>query len=342
MKTYRLKCEILSPLHIGTGHELTPLDYVIKEGTLHKISFEKYVLAMDDAERGRFERLIEEGNLARLRQHVSERMKRGDAVYSVEVAAPVQALYALKVGDVQNQLIVAPFVRTGEAAVPFLPGSSVKGAIRTAVISDLAKTSGLPRPKDSKEEYAFESQVLGYKDGKDDPFRAIKLSNVPLKHDVTIVREVRNLSKKRDGGLQANDIQMICETTHSRVSGKEVTFDTQISIDETLIATRIFSKAFTLEQIVTACREFYRDKMEKEHQKFYKNSSVSQWSQRLLDTPLGGQAFLLRLGRFSGVESVTLDNYRNPRPPGDKGWGSSRNLAEGIYPMGWIMATVVA
>lgn len=342
MRTHRLRCEILSPLHIGTGHELTPLDYLIREGRLHKVSFERYVLAMDDAERGRFERLIEEGNLVTIRRHVSENMKREDATYSVEVSARVQALYKSKVGDVQNQLLIAPFVRTGEASRPLLPGSSVKGAIRTAVINDFAKTSGLPKPKGSKEEYAFESQVLDYRDGKNDPFRAIKLSDVSLKHDSTIVREVQNMSKSRDGALEANDIQMICETTHSGVSGKEVTFDTQISLDDALIATRIFSKTFTLEQIITACREFYRDKMEKEHQKFYKNSGVSQWSQRLLDVPLDDRSFLLRLGRFSGAESVTLDNYRNPKPPGDKGWGSSRNLAEGLYPMGWIRATIVA
>jgi hypothetical protein len=49
----------------------------------------------------------------------------------------------------------------------------------------------------------------------------------------------------------------------------------------------------------------------------------------------------MRLGRFSGVESVTLDNYRNPKPPGGKTiWGTSRNLTEGLYPMGWVKVEV--
>lgn len=40
--------------------------------------------------------------------------------------------------------------------------------------------------------------------------------------------------------------------------------------------------------------------------------------------------FLLRVGRFSGKMSITLDNHRSGNEP------KSRNLAEGKYPMGWI------
>ena len=81
--------------------------------------------------------------------------------------------------------------------------------------------------------------------------------------------------------------------------------------------------------------------MEKEHEKFYKNSEVEKYSKQLLSTILDNDSFLVRVGRFSGVESVTLDNYRNPKPPGNKTtWGTSRNLAESKYPMGWIKVTI--
>ncbi|MBI5142700.1 MAG: hypothetical protein HZA20_11020 [Nitrospirae bacterium] len=47
------------------------------------------------------------------------------------------------------------------------------------------------------------------------------------------------------------------------------------------------------------------------------------------------------LGRFSGAESVTLDGYRNPRPPGNRRvWGTSRFMVEQMYPLGWVKVSV--
>jgi len=93
--------------------------------------------------------------------------------------------------------------------------------------------------------------------------------------------------------------------------------------------------------MAAACNRFYREKLEMEHRKFYRNSSLERFSKALIDMVMEKNAFLLRVGRFSGVESVTLDEYRNPKTPGKKGkWGTSRNVAEGMYPMGWVKVTV--
>ncbi len=238
--------------------------------------------------------------------------------------------------------MISPFIRTKGEVIPFIPGSSLKGAIRTAIISELAQTSKLQKPKDIREEYEFESKVLGFKDGKNDPFRGLKLRDSCLQKDDTIVKEVKNVSKK-DGKLQINDIQIICEVSHSYITGKSVEFETELSFDDSLFSTNFLSKVLTKEQIVKSCANFYKDKMEKEHNKFYKNSESENYSIKLLNASLDENSFLLRIGRFSGVESVTLDNYRNPRPPGNKAvWGTSRNLVEGLYPMGWMMVTMSA
>lgn len=177
---------------------------------------------------------------------------------------------------------------------------------------------------------------------KDDPFRGIKIRDKALQKDGTVIRDVRNVSKKKGASLCANDIQIICEVTHSTITGKATSFGTEISVDEQLYATHFLSKSLDMENIIKSCTDFYKDKMVQEHRKFYKNSDVEASSMQLLDTVLDKTSFLLRLGRFSGVESVTLDRYRNPRPPGNKSvWGTSRNLAEGVYPMGWMRVVVL-
>ena len=341
MKTFKLQCEILSPLHIGTGKEIEPLDYIVKGERLYRLSFERFVTDMTESERTAFEGILDKGNLLEIRKYVEGRINvERNTLYSIEVSTPIITLYNAKRGDIQNQLLINPFIRTESVSMPLMPGSSIKGAIRTAVISKLASNSVLPKPKDFREENEFESTVLGYKDGKDDPFRGIKIRDKILGNDSTIIREIRNVSKK-DGRLQSNNMQIICEVSHSSLTGKTVEFETEVSFDDALFSTRFLSKTLTRELIIESCTDFYRDKMEKEHEKFYKNSEVEKYSKQLLSTTLDNNSFLVRVGRFSGVESVTLDNYRNPKPPGNKTtWGTSRNLAESRYPMGWIKVTV--
>jgi len=342
MKTYKLKCELLSPIHIGSGREIDPLDYIVEAGVLYKVSFEQFVSSMDEPRRRQFETLIGKGDPIGIRKYVSDYFRKGvDVVYSVAVTDQVETLYKKKFSDIQNQLIVSPFSRTQGDSLPFFPGSSIKGAIRTAVVSDYAGKRSFPKPTTIREEYEFERRVLGYRDGKDDPFRTVKIRDAIQHNEAFIVREVKNVAISRYGGLQSNEIQMICEVSHSRISGKPVAFETELLIDDDLQSTRYIRKIFTFEEIAGSCNRFYKEKMESEHRKFYKNSEAEPFSAQLLDTPLDKGSFILRLGRFSGVESMTIDNYRNPRPPGHKGWGNSRNLAEGTYPMGWLKITKV-
>jgi CRISPR-associated protein Csm5 len=341
MKTYKLHCEVLSPIHIGSGGEIDPLSYIIDSGRLYGVSFDKFVYAMSDETRTRFEGLIDKGDLIEIRKFVAEHInKEKDTNFSIAVSPKVASLYKSKISDIQNQLLIYPFIRTNGDSIPLIPGSSIKGAIRTALISEMAKNSNLPKPRDAREEYTFESAILGYKDGKDDPFRGIKIKDRSLQRDDTIIREVKNISRKK-GGLEANNIQIICEVIQAQLTGKGVNFETEMSFDDELYSTKYLSKTFTIEQVFKSCRNFYRDKMEQEHNKFYRNSEIEKFSDQLLNTSFDEKSFPFRLGRFSGVESVTLDKYRNPKPPGNKTvWGTSRNLADGVYPMGWVKVTV--
>ncbi len=343
MKKYRLKCELLSPIHIGTGDEIDPLNYIIKEDRFHKISFERFVAAMSDIDREKFEKLIEKGNLIKLRRYVSENIDiETGSIYSSSVSPDAVAVYKSKIDDIDNQLLISPFIRTQGGATPFVPGSSIKGSIRTAIINNLAGNSSLPKPKYPKEEYEFESKVLECKDAKNDPFRGIKIADAHLKEDAAIIREVKNVSRRNEGDLQSNNIQIICEVSNSLITGTTVNFETDISFDDALFSTNFLSKKITIEQVIESCNSFYKDKLEDEHQKFYKNTEAEQFSTMLIDNAKTDKdSFIIRLGRFSGVESVTIDNYRNPRPPGNKStWGTTRNIAEMKYPMGWVRVTV--
>lgn len=342
MKRYRLSCEILSPLHIGTGDELDPLNYIIKGDTMHRISFDRLIGRIDDTERTALESLIDEGDLLKLRTFVVRHPQAlSEPVCSVSVTPALVKLYNAKLNDIQNQLLIHPFMRTQSGATPFIPGSSLKGAIRTAVVSELAKGGSLPKPSGTREEYEFEAKVLDSDDAKNDPFRGLKIRDAVLSDASMIVAEVRNL-KRKGSSVETNSIQMMCEVTRSRVSGAAVTFETELLLDDALHAVGYIKKPLSVVQVVSACNAFYREKLELEHKKFYRGSRLEGASAALLGVVLRQGEFLLRLGRFSGVESVTLDGYRNPKPPGKRGiWGTTRNIADDAFPMGWMKVRVV-
>ncbi|MDZ7260517.1 MAG: hypothetical protein ONB05_00145, partial [candidate division KSB1 bacterium] len=206
-------------------------------------------------------------------------------------------------------------------------------------ISERAVKSGLPKPKNFMEEVHFEAKVLNYSDAKNDPFRAIKISDALLDPDATLIAEVKNVRKNRRGHLEAISIQMFSEVTHSKISGKELTFTTKLWIDNDLQHKKGVSQTITIDEIIQANQAFYLDKM-KLDDAFYQQSEVQPCSSQLLRESFDNNSFPLRIGRFSGVWSVTLDKYRNPQPPRGRGYGHSKNVADGKFPMGWIKVTV--
>lgn len=343
MTIYRLKCEILSPVHIGTGAELDPLSYLIDGQVLHSVSLNNFVAGMGNRLRDEFEQVLEQANLVVVRRFLYENFRKDrDSLFAVAVTPEISHLYRMKLDDIQNQLLINPFYRCEGNMLPIVPGSTIKGALRTAVVSELANRKNIPPPQKASDVYGFEFRVLDCSDAKNDPFRGIRIRDNALKEGATIAREVKNFSKNRDQKAEANKIQMIFEVSHSEVTGENIAFETEFTFDTYLFSTRYLGCRLTWEQVVKSCTSFYRQKMEMEHETFFKGSAAESASLQLLNVPLDDNSFILRMGRFSGVESVTLDKYRKPKPPGKTNiWGTSRNLVEGKFPMGWVKMTLI-
>ena len=329
----KIRCEIVSPVHIGSGQELNPFNYVIKNDTLYKISFERLINTMSASEVKSFEDLIDSGDIVKLRQFIADYPDYDISSYTVAVTPAVEAACRSNLHNTENQMLINAFLRS--ANIPLIPGSSLKGSLRTALLSVTAGKKDLPKPKGYKDERFFENRILNNRDAKNNPFRAIRIRDSFLDADDIIVSQIKNVLMS--GRKKENTIQMMHEISHSVLTGKPVVFDTSIFFDEKLFASGFIKTNFSIEDFIAACRHFYRDKMEYEHNRFYKGNINEAVSMQIMNTPMEDNTCFIRLGRFSGVESVTLDHYRNPRPPGKTNtWGTSRNLAEGIYPMGWV------
>ncbi len=115
--------ECLAPVHIGSGDRLGPLDFVRDGGR---------VLVMDQGKL-----LAHLGNIPALSERYvrfceSERPTLGDFVRMARISASDFAAYTLRVtGSVGRDILT--FIKTPNGGV-FIPGSSVKGAIRSALL----------------------------------------------------------------------------------------------------------------------------------------------------------------------------------------------------------------
>jgi CRISPR-associated protein Csm5 len=347
---YIIKVEILTPVHIGDGVELEPLEYVIKD-KFYRVNLEDWLSTLSGKKAEEFQRLTgrdyaQKTILTALRRFVRENIDLDKYTeWSVDVSEAVKTRYEERFNAPENQLPMSPFIRTGNR--PFMPGSSIKGAIRTVYLSFLKKNTQVTG--DKKRADLVEGELLRAinpgKEGKSprfaidkDPFRAIKIKDVSLPENSTFFAEVVNHNKK-DNRINPTSIQILSEITYGSLIGKPVTVELEISIDRKVLShqdsgiNRIH-KDISIETFLKACDNFYRDALKEEKDKFLKNATggegISKAYQQILDNAKDG--YLFRLGWGSGLISMTISEDLRT----EKNYGKSKHLINGIFPMGFV------
>lgn len=348
MSSYKLTCKVLSPVHIGTGEQIEPFEYVINDFTFYRIDLSGFLSNLSEKESETFYRLSNNNDINGLRKFITGTVDLDKySLFSAQVSDTVNSLYHKKLGDINNQLLVNPLMRSELNQKVYIPGSSLKGAIRTGIVSGIARDKKFEKGDEKKFIRNFESVALNYHDAKFDPFKTIKIRDAYLTDSSTRICEVYNMGKeKSQRGDRFKSMQMINEVTKSAVAGDDLEFATEVIINEELQTKSDLSYKFTIEDIVNSCNTFYHDKLIMEGNRFYTGTPVEEASEKLLNYNFGSDEFLVRVGRFSQVESVTVDVHRKPRTMRDprtkrpRGWGNTRNICEKKYPCGWIKVRI--
>lgn len=344
MLIYNFQVEVLTPLHIGSGEEVDPYEYVIKDGRLYKINLSELLYQLSPAEQEEFDKISTD--IVQLRQFIRNRADFDKfSEFSVNVSKTVESAYETKFKDMYNQLIVAPFIR--EFSSTFIPGSSLKGAIRTAVIFELfhGKADERMQP-DIFEAELLKSQRGFYDertqrfvtrglDGGKDPFRAIKITDAKLPEGATQIEKVETFSKKTNE-IESLNIQLFKEITYSSFQNNPVTFTAELRIDDQLInrSREIKLKSIDKSFIVKACNNFARQIITHELEYFENHPTAKIYSQ-LKEESLDENTFLLRIGWGSGFDSMTV-NLKQKRPK----YTQTRKLIDGYLPLGWARVTI--
>jgi CRISPR-associated protein Csm5 len=272
----------------------------------------------------------------------------------------------------KNAGSVLEMYRTEGTPYPVIPGSSIKGAIRTALMNHFLKKlppedreSKLEELKEQKEkeerkegdkfkkfEKDMKEKLFDYEDAKRDPLRAVLFSDCSFKAVKTqLVGKLDNVtSDSKEGKLKPKGMQIQAEVLRGTLLDGQAEAELCITINKELQKTP-FSlkqeeekkciKEITFDDIHKSCNNFYWKEFEDEYDKFYVNINneskdiIRKLNRKLMIASKTEGQFILRMGRWSQFEFVTFDEkFRVAKE--DKEPTRTLFNYNGIYaPMGW-------
>lgn len=380
LETCNLSITTLSPIHIGCGEDYEPTNYVIDGNRLYTFDPVQLLRELPMKAQEEFSRIVERPDSLLAIRRFFYRHKQpaiGVGRLNANVAEPVQDFYDSHIGQVAqreqsgnnvlNNLEIARTAFNPISGLPILPGSSIKGAIRTAVMGGLLGSSQYPVPtKDAKgndlregaikREASHQNQRMALEvldlstDSKlrfsTDPFRFLKIS------DGTFRPKIQR--KGQDGSIQHIERRpRVCLQVNRKKRPNK--YDARGNVNTLLECipantAQAFAAQWVVEQkagrggqvpglqldfetVALACNRFYGERLQAE---IGLHSYAAKWAagmgkamgpggflKKMADE---GQGFLLRVGRHSGAESVTVNAPRSIKIM--KGKGQSADYAE--------------
>lgn len=385
-KIYKLTVEPLTCVHIGSGNKLTLLDYTVCRASANRNLYAKFSsdkilhrIATDAQKVSAFERASGSGNMKMLHSFFQNNVNvNEDAEYLCDVTSEFSALYTRnkEKDPYDNAAVVEQMYRPGDSAKPVIPGSSLKGAVRTAVLNNLMGNlsdkdyDGFRDElencrKDSEKrklEGNIQKKLLGKSDAKNDPFRAVEIADCCFKAKGTqIVGLLKTVSTNSHSGelFVSNTMQVQAEAIKGSLMGPCGIGESIMRINEGLQLSEdrngknAVSKALSISDIACSCNYFYWREFEKEYNKFYKDSVencdlIVKLKGELDSCRKNKNQFIIRVGHWSQVEFVTFEeNFRSPKTRMIRGkalpYGTTRTLFnyDGQYlPLGWCKCSI--
>lgn len=351
MKVYQCTLTPLTPIHIGSGNELTPYNYVIKNDIFYRISLEKIIPKLSTNERNELVRILESNNFIKIRSFIQKVYKpEYGYYYSCSVDEDVIIKYENKITGAQksneeNKLSVEEFI--GNYLGKYIPGSSLKGAIRSAYLgsnmtsrqyytierNDKVKTKPFRAIGDArKESERREATIIGLNEKNSfyDPFKKLLIKDSECLKNLVEVREVERVNKKQNMPLGNYEVTKSILSTGDIM---EIKFEMDIvDIRSTTSSIKEALNTTSKKPIIDEYKTFVIDK-DKEKGLFYclnkKAIKVLEEDRKFFDrignregieacknlkkylSELKSNEVLIKFGKGAGFNSTTLNVFNN-------------------------------
>ncbi|HAW33312.1 MAG TPA: hypothetical protein DCX19_01510 [Alphaproteobacteria bacterium] len=206
--------------------------------------------------------------------------------------------------ETDNRFRIEKQISDSVTGTPYIPGSSLKGAIRTALMSVKADKLDV-RKNDFKKSADAEKMLYGYANPTDDPFKALKLGDAVAKNPLMTNICVATNVKRRSNVVSNGNL-----TTFMEVIPPENVFESSLAFSFGTNAAERFNES--IQSIKAACNKFYGailDEQAKNQTEIHDiDDALFNDIKAAMQKP---NAFLLCLGKHGGAESKTVESLRN-------------------------------
>jgi len=341
MATFRLEITPVTPLHIGSGEELPGYNYYIEDGVWYVYHIEDVLGALDMKTRNSLLQVATDnimGLTAELATHAG--LLKRCACYVGQSSAAATAAWRLAAQN-RSQALVQRFLHGSRG--PYVPGSSLKGALRTALLFACMQ----PRqemPTDRRAAAALEAEVFQYPINSIgiDPLRFLKIGDSNVLAAGTTLRTLVRWARDKNTNAWQEQVAILAECTPCALEqaatpgARPPGFAAQLTLaeDSRRAAQRGEHSGFAanIDTLLAACRMFYGQHLWAERNFTKSQAGLGTAYRALLEyaAALPPHAALIRLGFGAGRDSVTV-NTALPAPEHSR----SRQLVDNQWPLGW-------
>lgn len=335
----KVRLHVMSPLHIGCDSVYEPTSFVIDDVTKKLIAFDpvSFVKMLNTQERADLVSIVDKGDIAsiiKLYQFVySKKSKITGKTVSVASGVinryrDVKRLSTKDARAIQKELNKFEIDRTAynpHSNLPYIPGSSIKGAMRTGYLSMLALAGGKISSLQSllqDSNYAV-NPIEGQRKARDlerlllqgvfaeDPFTNVKVSDfLPIDNVNTKISYAVNKKKKPSDKRSAAESgpPQIFEALESGS-----VFEGDITIKKPL-SSSMQAKMITRETLLGAVHKHFVRNLIAENAALKAVSikrNVGPLANTAFEDTFKKSAYMFRLGRHSGAEAVTIEGNRS-------------------------------
>ena len=311
----KIKIKILTPVHIGSGEEITPTEYIIDNNKFVRIDMDKL---FSDAD---FKQYVDKfiSNASSGVRYIGEiindtELLKRNALYSIDIDTSAQQYIN------RHKINVRSFIKS--ALRVYIPGSSLKGSILSGVIEGVLSKKRIQK---------FENYEK-------------HLSNVLQKLTGSGLGRFSRWLDVRDSDFKSVDeaLKLVETKLVGARSTREMSILYEVLKEGVEFETEIISRCEkTEQQILQMASEFYKKVYKKEKEFFEKQKIKTQLPE------ISENSYILRIGQGSTAwstsflilaEELNISNYTIHRPRQHKVTGAprTRKLVSGTKSMGWV------
>ncbi len=256
--------------------------------------------------------------------------------------------------------------RNPATGVPILPGSSLKGAIRNALLNQRKRKQRNPVSANERRPKDLEMTLFQYQDFHQDPMRLIHVGDTeiidptqPPQASVVLAvnrkkKAVMNRGQEVLSMAEKGNLYQMLEVVSDR---QTQAFYSRLVLHQPDVLSS--AQRFTAQDIARACKDFYLPLLAQELELLSERDFACvdwlSWARKIYTWVNKNESlFPLRVGRHSGAEAVTIEGMRKIRIMQGKGKPRVTEASETLWlaanesaarskmiPFGWIVIGLI-